>query len=292
MSSREMAEALARLDHSTAAVDRLTAGAFLEDHLPRRGPGREYGERVAPMLRRSIKTLVVAGGLGEVAHQPHLPEVFRDRARTLGPEMGISMGENLALLRSMTPRRRRRLAQTLRARPELPLSVAESLDVASVDLGVAPSTRFKLRRLGARVSSALPRQSTGGYVEDVSQQMTKMMTYRGVEMRVIDSLATSSLAATSSLDAKTSSDTLDTSELSDAEDLARREAQRNRGQATINVGAYLVVSAFASLGLGALVTAVTGNPFGLLVGGLTVGGILLVVGLVILIVGAVVRGSA
>ncbi|MEO1232814.1 MAG: hypothetical protein AAFZ18_28355 [Myxococcota bacterium] len=297
MSSRELDDILARLDRSTAMIDRSELDGIFEAQLPRSGTHAAYRAEVGPMVRRTMKTLVVTGGLGEVAHQPEVPDVFRSRARSLGPEMAHSVAENLTLLRSLNPRGRRRIAQTLRDRPELPLTLAGEMDQISGRIGVAPSTRLKLRRIASRVSSTLPRQAAGGYLEEVSHQMTKFMTYRGVDMQAVERMAASSqrtvIANLDRASPPPSSGAVRPVEVEPrSEEELTQEAQRERGATTMKVGGGLIAGALGALGLGALLSVATGNPWPVLIGGITIGGILLVAGLVVVIVGATIRASA
>lgn len=289
--------ALDRHDHVLARLETHDDRAFLARLA---GPDVDWAQepelasyvrQSSPVVKRSVRTLISAGELAELSR----PDVESPRVRAVldreAPMMGFSVAEQLMRVQDLTPRERRRYAAAFAEDPQLTMRVAQELDTEAAELGVSRRTRAKLRGVASRVSVGLHRQRGLDYVDEVSLKMNRLMAHRGIDMervrRAIEdgpsALALSCQARGDVDDRSTGANRMERWTREEEFEKWTRVQKSSRGAAI--AGGVLVGVAFLSLGIGAAF-----GPWGLVVGGGTIGGILLITGLVMLIIGAA-RGA-
>ena len=295
------------LDVGLAAIDRgkslshLLPGVDLDDPLE-----RAEMKRIDTLGRKALRGLTFASMVTALPeeHRSH-PEVTR-RVAQYQPELDEAVLGMSAELASQTREDNRALQRELKRNPDLPLKVAALLDGPARELGVPRQSRKQMKRILATVGWRLQRQSPEAVFDEYVTKVKKLAGQSGQLAEYQRALATASLErslfaqgrppvaylgqdwkAESSEKGplpKTGKTPLKPLQPEDKRQLRRASRELTAGGIVLGVGlATFGAAAVAAFGLGLV-------PVGLAL--MTIGGVIVLSGIITLIVGGVRRSRA
>ncbi len=185
-SSADLDRFISRFDRGLQAIDR---GSLLAGLLPPGvrldGPRAREGEA---LFRRSLRTLYATGSFLELAPADQLHPGVQSRLRGLLPEIDGTVEAHQRLLAGLRPEDHATLQRHLQGDPGLPLRLAEMLDDAAIANDLALSKRGRLRlaatEMGTRLRTQPPSLFIGEYLEK-ARRMQERDADAGATERVL-----------------------------------------------------------------------------------------------------------
>jgi hypothetical protein len=286
---------------------------------PARGPQTPEDLRGEALLRKSLRSLFVAGSFRDLHEDARTHPEVQERVWNAMPEMDEAVAGTTELFESMTVTERADLNRALRDDPGLAMRVVGAIDKEAAAHGVSTERRVHLRAIAAHTASRM-KQSSGMLFDEYTHKVRRLAAQPGSTAEFERRLAarmgqeafdqmrerTFASAARWQADAPSTPATGGLSvppppDLGDdrrsrepAIDYAERRSNKLRaGAIVLGVGVLVgLVGAIAipfwgSGGLGGS----SGGVVGFSAGAFTVGGILLLAGIITLFVGANMRKS-
>lgn len=169
-----------------ALLERLERGLGRVRDVPRGRVARELRGMARPqlaedVLRHTLESFVIADVAQSVHRAPRLPAALEARLRRELPVLARTSDVHQALLRSMPPRARRGLDAELRADPSLPSDVAAWVDAHAAELGTSHAGRAKLRLAVRDVDARMRRQSASAVIDDCVGKVEQVSARAGLQ---------------------------------------------------------------------------------------------------------------
>ena len=296
LASHEETSLLERLDHGLSAL--------------RGSPGvlHGFGNRnthVDALARLGLEALVVADVARSIPDGAELSPALARRLTEELPVLDRSVAAYGNLLAGMPMGARRNLERAVRRRPDVPMEVAEWIDERASLNGISRESRLRLRQLASGVATRTRRQSMSAVMDDTVGKIERIVAHKGASLASARDAASNAMLASiwQTLDDGVPTNTggaAPTSELgqpsapppvivdANGEPYAPRAGARpgHRGDSELVIGGVLMGAGVAAFGLVTLIGAAAGSLMWGMIIGATPGGVLLVVGLVFLIIGA------
>lgn len=297
LGSHEEASLLARLDRGLSVIRGSSAA---EHGLHNRNAN------VDRLARLGLEALVVADVARSIPPEAELSPAFASRLMEELPVLDRSVAAYGNLLAGMPMGARRNLERAVRRRPEVAMEMAEWIDERAAASGVSHESRMRLRALASRVTTRARRQSMSAVVDDTVDKVERIVTRKGGSLASARNAASNAMLASiwQTLDDGVPASPGGAPPPSYAGQLGAPSApppvvidperppvtepadEGGRGDRELEIGAILIGSGVAAFGLATGIGAAAGSVMWGMIIGATPGGILLVVGLVFLIIGA------
>ncbi len=309
---RAAADYLARLDHSLA----LAAGMRpVHEIAAQRAPGARSPERQQlvdhhdGMFQRLVSTLFVTQSFRDLPPETQSHPAVQARIASHLGEVDDTMFELTGFLAAQTDDERTRLRDALRKNPRAAMDLAEELDTRAAAMGVTAARRRQLRQIMSQATFRMRTESPGALIDEYTAKVERLRGEDGDSAlalalaqkvgerqfwRYQQHLAQSGHAvgpttpATGSAPASTGQPP----GMVPPQPAPAPAATARPGATAIKAGAYMLGIGVVDFGLGALIVSshATGAVLGVaLVGGVTIGAILVAVGFLTLIIGALIR---
>jgi len=297
LSAQNMEAYLARLDgsmHAIATGESPIPRAFPEAKLDTSDPVIKNGE---DLLRKNMRSLMLVGSFQDLPEEGRAYPGMQSRLFGGMREMDESMIGMHNAIKALTPTERVEIGRALKADPELGMAIIGALDAQAAQSGISMERRLHLRSLATQACSRI-KQSTSMFIDEYVAKTEKIMARpvdpEDVQRRLLATLGENEYFALRDRHERY----LEKWQIAQAADPASangswvqkpNNAKIERANTLLTVGGIL-------LGLGILVFAVAAlgitfeNIAGLFVA--TAGALLSIGGLVLLIIGAVMRARA
>ena len=305
LGARETVELLSRLDRGLESAG-STPMAGLEGALP----WRTRLDVCEPALRLGAQALVVADVARSIPANTSIPEELRGRLLETLPILDRCTSAYHRLLTHTPPAVRRNVDADLRRAPGTVMDIAAFLDERAGQVGISTESRARLRSNASWVTTRMRRQSTSAVVDDCVEKVERTVARSGASLASLGDAGAGSLvdAIWAAIDVGDDSAGLaapapppgyvSTSSgvyvPPDAEIPPGAETPESGspGDSELTAGGIVLASGPVVFGLGTLIGGAAGSWMWGAIIAATPGAILVVVGIVLLIVGAVQNGRA
>jgi hypothetical protein len=297
LASHEEASLLERLDRGLTVVRGSTAA---EHGLHNRN------SNVDALARLALEALVVADVARAIPPHAELSPAFASRLMQELPVLDRSVAAYGNLLQGMPMGARRNLERAVRQRPEVAMEMAEWIDGRAAASGVSRESRLRLRQLASGVTTRARRQSMSAVIDDTVDKVERIVAHKGGSLASARNAASNAMLASiwQTLDDGVPTNTGGAPPPSYGGQLGAPSApppvvydperpppmepaqEGGRGDRELEIGGILIGAGVAAFGIATGIGAAAGSVMWGMIIGATPGGILLVVGLVFLIIGA------
>lgn len=293
VTAAEMQHFLTELD---GAMDRIArdpgGGRFIRKLLPRPPEPHE-----ALVFRQEMRALLLTGNFGDLSTEGQVHPGMQKRLRYSAPEMDAAMQTLVEHVASLSPASRKRLKDRLKTDPDVAAHILEAIDLEAASVGVPQRRRAQLRVMGRHILRRL-KQSPDLLIDEYVTKCQRLSACDGVE-------------AAQTLMAARVGEAAYKARLEKAEEAARKWQKLNvadepigyerlgasdddeRSDGWYRTALWLLGIGAGSTALGLALLSIDGDGEGAaggigLVLGVTVGPILLAIGLVTLLIGAII----
>lgn len=307
---READELVARLERGLRSVREspfaeASSAATAQPWRVRPDPG----ERV---IRLGLEALVVADVARSIPPGAHVPEHLAQRLGEALPILDECVTTYHALLERTPPAVRRNLDRAFRGTPDVAMQITEVIDQRAGAIGVSNESRLRLRNAARNVGTRVRRQSASALIDDCVSKVDGIAARvaGGDDLRLARGPATTAMidaiwqevegtggtssggvygapppqGAAAQTGSPVSQGVYVPPEGAGAQQAPPSES--GAGDPELAVGGVMLGVGAAAFGIGGIVTAVTGNVW-VIVGVSTPAGVAVIIGLILLIVGAV-----
>lgn len=305
ISDSDMKQFLARLDRSMNAISTTNALSSLLpkkaiDRLDTDDPEFKKGDQ---LFRKTLRSMLLAGSFKDLPDEGRVHPGMQDRMWRAMPEMDDAMLGMTRMFESLSPTERVDIGRALRKDPDLGMRIVGALDNEAAAAGVTMARRMHLRSIGADTSFRLKQSAplfieeyTGkvrkivdrhGGDEDVKRRMAAQMgqaAYLGYQERLNDLASRWSMGRADSEDEESTNDNVNGPYAPGA-----GPKKEPRGGTAMTVGGILLGVGLVTAVIGASIMA-AGEFGGVFV--ITAGAVIGVGGLITLIVGIVLRATS
>lgn len=288
----DMEAYLARLDRAMNAIavnPPPVVKVFPDKKWSREDPFVRSGE---DLMRKNLRSLLLVGSFHDLSEEGRAYPGMQSRMFGAMGEMDEAMRGTHQAMAALTPTERAEIGRALRADPELGMRIVETFDAECAVQGVPMERRMHLRSLGIQVTNRL-RQSTTMFIDEYTRKTEKILSRpvdpEDFQRRLIASLGEEEFFALQ----RRNENYIEKWRLAQASpakggtSASAQAAQKDPpGSTAATVGAVL-------LGLGLvvlLIGAVAGDGIGPF--GITIGALLALGGLITLLVAAGMRASS
>ena len=188
LASREVRQLHARLDRGLARVRAVPRG-----DIARQLAGHPRPALAEDILRLGLETFVVADVVRSVPEGVSVPPSLQARLTPELPLVDRYTNTYHALLTRMPPTARRRLDAKLRSKPEAAMEVAGWIDEHAGTLGVAGESRLKLRQAALTATTRIRRQSTSAVIDDCLAKVDRVVARSGRSLSMARSIVTGAM---------------------------------------------------------------------------------------------------
>jgi hypothetical protein len=140
-----------------------------------RGPPAARPDLTEHVFRQTLESLMVLDVLRAVPDGAPLPPELARAVAPMLPVLDRSTHTHHALLRTMPDSQRRQLDQRVRAQPDLVLNATEWVDERAGELGVPMDNRLRLRSAAVSAGTRIRRQSTSAVVDDCVARLDALL---------------------------------------------------------------------------------------------------------------------
>jgi hypothetical protein len=184
MSHSDARELLERLERGLGRIRDVPRGEIASQLSWLARP--DVGESV---LRATVEALVVMDVARSLPEGADVPRALADRLADELPVLGASTDLHHGLLARMPLPARRSLDTRLRAEPDLPMEVAGWIDRHARELGTSADSRAQLRYTSRDVRARLTRQSSGAVIDDCISKVERAAARGGCKLALDRSTA-------------------------------------------------------------------------------------------------------
>lgn len=291
---------LVQLDKQLRLADH---GRLVEGFVAAAKPGPRTPEKQAQidrsdgLMRRVMRTLFITQSFRDLDPEVQLHPAVQERLESHMEEIDTTVFELSDFLAGQTPEQRARLRDTLRQQPDTAMQIGEELDRHAAAVGVSPERRKQLRSMMSQATFRMRTEAPGAIIDEYTAKVERLRGQDGSSAlalslsekmgqrafwRYQQYLTQSSAPGTTAADPSMAASNPGASTPTGAQ---RRKS--SSGKRAMRGGAYMMGIGVIVFGLSALlVNAATG-----FVVGMTVGALLVSIGFVTLIVGAIMDAS-
>jgi hypothetical protein len=260
------------------------------------------------MFQRLMRTLFITQSFRDLPPETQIHPAVQERIGSHLEEVDRTVFELTDFLAARTSRERADLRATLRKNPRVGMDVAEQLDGRAARLGVSKARRTQLRQIMKHATFRLRTESPGSLIDEYTEKVQRL---RGEDGKSALALALAqkvgerqfwryqqhlaqSTTPSSSLPATGAPGATPSLPPPGAAPASPTAAAPKPGSGAVTAGGYMLGIGIVDFGLGALIVSNTSGPLAAvaLVGGITVGALLVAIGLVVLLVGAVIEATS
>lgn len=287
---------LAALRPTGTTLDKLVEDALDEPHKARWAADEQ-------LARQSVRALFAAGSFLDLPEEGRMHPGMQERMVSYMPEFDDTVATVTDRLRDLSEPQRRHLQRTLQKSPDLPMEIAAGLDRMARRTALSPGRRAQLRMAVTQVSWRLRKQNPSLIIDEYVDKVDRLAESPAIDARFLRQYqAILGQAVVQQVQTQANANTQQTpsttpSQPRPAEPDRRANAPRRvrkigrtpsertvaRGGKTIGLGLLVM------LGGGVLTAAGVESSDGLLLAGclgMTVGFVILLIGVLIFLVGA------
>lgn len=136
------------------------------------------------MLRKVLRSLVLSSSFRSLSIEDQAHPGMQSRMWGSMGEMDEAVRGTNALLESLTPTERDELRQAMRDDPDLPNRFVESLDAEAARAGVSPATRLQLRTAGLHACARI-KQSPSLVIDEYTEKCRKTIARSGSNEEIL-----------------------------------------------------------------------------------------------------------
>lgn len=174
LSARDTTDLLARLDRGLASIDAQPFSA-LAAHVP----WRTRFETAEPLLRLGTQALVVADVARSIPANARVSEALRARMLESLPILDRATSAYHGLLVGTPPAVRRNVDAELRRSPDAVMDVAAFLDGRAGEIGISDASRARMRSNAHWVGTRMRRQSASATIDECVAKVERAVTRAG-----------------------------------------------------------------------------------------------------------------
>lgn len=299
LSVQNMEAYLARLDgsmHTIKTAESVIPKAFPDTKFDKSDPVIKNGE---DLLRKNVRSLMLVGSFSDLPEEGRAYPGMQNRLMQGMGEMDEAMIGMHNAIKALTPTEQVEISRALKADPDLGMKIIGALDAQAAQSGISMERRLHLRTLASQVCTRI-KQSTSMFIDEYVTKTEKIMA-RPVDPEDIQRRLLATIGEKEFFALRDRNDRyVERWQIAQSSDPASadgswvqkpNEAKMERANTVLTVGGVL-------LGIGVLVgviaaVLISGNSTaipGLFVA--TAGALLAIGGIVCLIVGAVMRARA
>jgi hypothetical protein len=298
LGARQTNELLARLERGVRGVReaRLDPVAAAQPWALR----PDGGER---MLRLGLEALVVADVARSIPAGSQLPGELAQRLDEVLPILDQCAVGYHGLLERTPPAVRRNVDRAFREQPATAMDLAEIIDGRAGEIGISSESRMRLRGLASNVGTRIRRQSANAVIDDTTTKIATIVGHAGADVRLARSIATTAMidAIWQQVEgmpqgggggaAATGSPVSQGVYVPDEPLEMPEQPETSPGDTELHIGGGLLGGGLAVFGIGGIITAAMNSVWPIIIAA-TPGGIMVIIGIVLLIVGAVQNARA
>src|SRR5690606_22485320 len=177
---------LALLDRHLPLTDRARfVDGFVGAFEP--GPRSPEQERVVrdsdAAFNRMLRTLIITQGFRELPPEVQLEPRVQERMMGHLDEVGATVFEVSERLAALTPEKRTGLRRVLKRHPDLPMAVAEQIDVHAAAAGISKARRVQLRKMMSTTSFRLRSGDPGALVDEYVAKVERVRAQTSTDAR-------------------------------------------------------------------------------------------------------------
>lgn len=248
-------------------------------------------------LRMGLEALVVADVARSIPAGAQLPGELAQRLDEVLPILDQCAVTYHALLERTPPAVRRNVDQRFREAPATAMDLAEIIDGRASAIGVSAESRMRLRGIATNVGTRIRRQSANALIDDTTSKIATIVARSGSDVRLARSTTTTAMinAIWQQVEgvpqgggggAAATGSPVSQGVYVAEETLEVPEPQESPGDSELMIGGGLLGGGLACFGIGGIITAVTADIWPIVIAA-TPGGILVIIGIILLIIGAV-----
>lgn len=308
---RAAADYLAQLDHSLALAATMRPVheiARARETEPRSPVRQQWIDDRDAMFRRLVSTLFVTQSFRDLPPETQIHPAVQARIASHLDEVDGTIFELSNFLAAQTTDERTQLRDALRNNPRAGMDVAELLDGRAAAMGVTAARRRQLRQIMTQATFRLRTESPGALIDECTAKVERL---RGEDGNSALALALAQQVGerqfwryqhhlaqsgyTSGPPATTAGPAPATAVQPPGVTPPQAGATRKPGDSALKVGGYMMGIGVVDLAVGAVIISnnATGVLLGVaLVGGITIGAVLVAVGFITVIIGALIRASS
>jgi hypothetical protein len=263
------------------------------------------------VMRLGFESLVVADVARSLTPGVRLPDALATRLDETLPILDDCAVTYHALLESTPPSVRRNLDARFRDEPDVAMQVAEVIHDRASAIGISNASRLRLRNIATHVGARVRRQSTSALVDDCARKIEVAVAHGGAQVRLARGPAAMAMieaiwqqvdgvpqggGGASSLPSgyQTSAQygygatapTTTTTQATDPELVLPEPSHESPGDPELTVGGVMLGAGLGVFGISALISLGIASSMPMIVAA-TPAGVAVVIGLILLIVGAV-----
>lgn len=291
---------------ATADV-RLASRLVPESRLLEQPSLRERLAHADALAEVGVHALLIADAGGRVRREAPDPERYAASFDDFTPRLDEAVIAHTALIARAPVREKQRVSERLRSDPDLVMRIGEALDEHARSLGVSADGRGKMRRILTDINARSRVQSFGVVADEYVEKVHRVVAQRGQDVAFARALATNAAAAAlwaplqvlglpppqtaGATSLRPAGQTTPTTDVERPSNVAR--PTRPPGQ---HRGTGLMVGGGITLGIGGTIFGI-GMAGALGSGGIgfafvaTLGAVGMLVGLILLLVGAILRAT-
>ena len=298
------AEVVSLIDRLERGIDGVRGSAFVTTARP----WSIRDDAPARMLRLGLEALVVADVARSITPGVRLPDALATRLDAALPVLDECVLGYHALLDSAPPAVRRNLDARFAAEPDVAMNVAERIAERAASIGVSSESRLRMRAVASNLGTRVRRQSAGAVIDDSAHKIELAVGHTGADIRLVRGPATAAMisaiwqqvdgaapsggTASSPWGAAYAPGTTTPSQAYDPEGAELTLPEREppgRGQHIVEIGGVLVGVGLGCFGIGGIISAALNSVWPIVIAA-TPGGICVLIGIIMLIVGAAMNG--
>jgi hypothetical protein len=271
------------------------------------------------LFQRMVRALFVTQSFRDLDPEVQVHPEVQTRMASHLDEIDATMWDVNNFLAARTADERDGLRQALRRNPRLAMDVAEALDLRAAAMGVAKQRRRQLRHIMRQATFRMRTEAPGALIDEytekvqrlagsdgntalalaMAKQLGEQQFWRYQHLVAQDAGAGGATAATATAGAATATTTTAPGVTPPAPPRAAQvmtPSQSRPGDGAIRAGAYMLGIGVLDFAVGAVIvsSASEGSTIAAiaLVGGITIGALLVAIGFIVLLVGGLMRLGA
>jgi hypothetical protein len=290
------------LDEASALMERLDRGLRSVRSSPFAATAQPWTLREGAaerLVRLGLEALVVADVARSITPGAVVPDALGQRLDEALPILDQCTVAYHALLQNAPPAVRRDIDRRFREEPDIAMRVTEVIDARAAEIGISANSRTRLRAIASNVGTRIRHQSTSAVVDDCAEKIETALGRPGAELRLargvhVDAMIDAIWQQVEGVPqggvrgSSLSSPAAPAPQAHDTELAmpAERPHESGPGDPELAVGGTMLGSGLAVFGIGSIITVATGSVWWM-VGAATPAGVAVIIGLILLIVGAV-----
>jgi hypothetical protein len=296
VTATEMNEFLTGLDNTmNGMADQITSGIFIQDLFK-----EQPAEKDIILVRQCLRSLLLVGNFGDLSVQAQVHPGMQERLKYSLNEMNEALSGVTERLKSLTPEDKQHIKTVLNEDPELPEKILETIDLEAQYVKVPNRRRRQLRAMQRRIVKRLkhsPDMLVDEYVKKIDKVERYTYSEEEMEKLLIKQMGKENYEATVKEAEmglkKWNKMNLDETPIGYENILLDQQSQEKekdpglkKAQKVLGIGAITTGAGWVLIAIGASSEALIFLAYIGVAAGITIGPIILLIGLIMLLVHA------